>query len=55
MVEINYKTYCFWGAIQNPSLHRSFYPNGQARYWFQEGGQNYKTLPEMRMKTEPTP
>ncbi len=50
MVEINYETYCRWGAVQNLSLSKSYYPNGQARYWFKRGGQNYKTLPEKRMK-----
>ncbi len=51
MVEIDYKTYCNWGAVQNFSLSKSHYPNGQARYWFKLGGQNYKTLPEKRMKS----
>ncbi len=50
MIEIDYATYCRWGAVQNTSLHKSAYPNGQTRYWVTLGGQNYKVLPEMRMK-----
>jgi len=49
MVEINYETYCQWGAVQNNSLSRTRYPKGQSRYWFRSGGQNYKTLPEKGM------
>jgi len=44
MVEISYATYCRWGALQNSSLSRSKYPNGQDRYWFMIGGKNYKSL-----------
>jgi len=50
MVEIDYKIYCWWGAVQNSSLSRSQHPNGQTRYWFLSGGKNYKSLPEKRMK-----
>ncbi len=50
MIEITYKNYCSWGAVQNPSLSRIQYPNGQTRYWFKIGGQNYKNLTEKGMK-----
>ncbi len=48
-VEIDYKLYCWWGAVQNTSLYRSAYPNGQMRYWFEVGGKNYKPTPEIKI------